>query len=309
MHQGRYIFGAVLALVAPGAMAATTPVLSTDFTLADPARVPSNWTLNGSAKFDVTFNGATPVVQPIVSLTQNRNGQLGAIWTNDTYTLPSFTMYADVNVDFHPVGAGVSAECPADGFALAFANSTTPNTNGSSGGGIGLYGNDAEIPQFVAAEVNTWYGNSIDDTSTCTTGKNVTFEFSNIDSSTGTGRSMGGTPEAGGAFVGQVTAPDSLQNGGFINGGWFRLQWDVDTASRKMDLYITGLDDTNKKIQNLKVAEVTFAASAPPLNFKGRFGLTSGTGGGTEGLRVRQVVVFSPAVPGGTALPSATAGP
>lgn len=289
-------------LAAASARAATTPTVSTDFTLQDMKRLPTNWTLNGDAQFEVTFNGTTPVFND-VSLSRDNGGTGSSMWTNDTFTLPSFSMYADINVDFHPNEAGVDPTCPADGFTLAFANTSKPEALGGTGGNIGLYGSDADIPQFIGFEVNTWYGNDLDDTSTCTTGKNVTFEFADIDSSTGTGRTMGGTATAGGAFVGQVTAPDALQKG-LINGGWYRYQYDVDTTTGKMDVYLTGLDDSNKAIQNMKLNEVTFAASAPKLAFKGRFGLTAGSGGGAEGVRVRQVVVLSPAVPGGTALPA-----
>jgi len=302
MHRGRFFVAAALALVAAGAQAATTPAVSTDFTLTDAKRLPANWTLNGSAGFALKFDTGAAVAQG-VSLTNNAQSLGGAIFTNDTYTLPSFTMYADVNVDFHPAGPGVDANCPADGFAMTFANTTTPATHGGYGGGMGLYSNPDQIPQLIAAEVNTWYGNDIDDTSTCTTGKNVTFEFSNLDANTGVDRNMGGTADAGGAYVGQVTAPDALQKG-LINGGWYRYQWDVDTATGKMDLYITGLDDSNKAIQNMKLNEVTFTSGAPKLAFTGRFGLAAGTGGGTEGVTVRQVQVFSPALPAGSQPPA-----
>jgi len=308
MHRGRFIFAAALALVASGAMAATTPLVSTDFTLQDQKRLPTNWTLNGFAGFELNPLGGTPLID--LELTKNTASNGSVVWSNDEFTVPSFTMYADINIDFHPRGAGVSADCPADGFAMAFASTTSASAIGGAGGSIGLYGNDTDIPQFIAAEVNTWYGNDIDDTATCTTGKNVTFEFTNNDTNVGTGRSMGGTPDAGGAYVNQVTAPDALQKSGLVNGGWYRYQWDVDTTTGKMDLYVTGLEDSNKAIQNMKLNEVTFGASAPKMNFKGRFGLASGTGGGTEGMHVSQVVVFSPALPGGTALPAATtAGP
>ena len=298
MQRSRFIIAAALMMCAAGARAATTTVVNTDFTLQDPKRLPINWTLNGTAQYELSFQGTT-VTALDVALTEDTTGEGAAIWTNDTFTLPSFTMWADVNVDFHPRGAGVDPTCPADGFALAFANTPKPDTIGTPGGNLGIFGNDAEIPQFIGFEVNTWYGQDLDDTSTCTTGKNVTFAFEDIDSSTGTGRSGNGDVNAGGAKVGQVTAPDVLQKG-LINGGWYRYQWDVDTATGKMDAYLTGLDATNKAIQNMKLAEVTFASSAPKLAFKGRFGMGAGTGGGTEGVRVRQVVVVSPAVPAGS---------
>jgi hypothetical protein len=297
MQRGRFIFAAALALVAASAQAAPMTLVSTDFTLQDTKRLPTNWTLNGSAQYELTFQGNMVAAQD-VALTNDTTGEGAAMWTNDTYSVPSFTMWADINLDFKPRGAGVDATCPADGFAMAFANTPTPATVGTPGGNIGIFGNDAEIPQFIGFEVNTWYGNDLDDTSTCTTGKNITFAFEDIDASTGTGRGNGDV-NAGGARVGQVTAPDPLQKG-LINGGWYRYQWDVDTTTGKMDAYLTGLEAGNKSVQNMKLADVTFASSAPKLAFKGRFGLGAGTGGGTEGVRVRQVVVVSPAVPAGS---------
>jgi hypothetical protein len=304
MLRGRYIFIAALALVATGAMAATTtPIVSSDFTLTDPARLPSNWTVNGDAGIDLTIMGTTLAAPGGVALAKNNSSVASSMFTNDTYTPTSFSMFADVNIDFHPNGPGVDATCPADGFAMVFANAAKPTALGGGGGAIGLYGNPTDLPQFIASEVNTWYGNDLDDTSTCTTGKNVTIEFTDEDASSGTDRNMGGDVSAGGAYIGQVTAPDALQNKGLVNGGWYRFQWDVDSASGNMDLYVSGLDASNKAIQNMKLNAVTFKSSAPKLTFKGRFGVTSGTGGGTEGVHVRQVVVFSPALPGGSALP------
>ena len=297
MQRGRFIFAAALALVAASAHAATTTLVNTDFTLQDTKRLPVNWTLNGTAQYELSFQG-NMVAALDVALTKNTSGNSAAVWTNDAYTVPSFTMWADVNVDFHPSGPGVDATCPADGFALAFANTTSPNAIGGAGGAIGLFSNPTDIPAFIGFEVNTWYGQDIDDTSTCTTNKNVTFAFENANSDSGTDRGTAGDEKMGGDKVAQVTAPDALQKG-LINGGWYRYQWDVDTTTGKMDAYLTGLDASNKAIQNMKLDEVTFASTAPKFNFKGRFGLTAGTGGGTEGVRVRQVVVVSPAVPAG----------
>jgi hypothetical protein len=309
MLRGRFILAAALALVGTGALADTPPIVSTDFTLADANRLPTKWAMNGTAGLELNPLSQTPLVD--MKITNNLTGQGGVAWTTDTFTVPSFTMWADVNIDFHPQGPGVDATCPADGFALAFANTTSPYVLGGTGGSMGLYGNDTDIPQLISAEVNTWYGNDIDDTATCTTGKNVTFEFTDLDPNTTTGRNMGGDVNSGGAYVGQVTAPDAFQKG-LINGGWYRYQWDVDSTTGHMDLYISGLDDSNKSIQNMKVNEVTFAKSAPTLTFAGRFGIAAGTGGGTEGVHVRQVIAVSPAVAGGTAPPAPaapTAGP
>src|SRR5437016_6213514 len=250
MHRGRFIFAAALALVAASAQAAVTPTVSTDFTLQDMKRVPTNWALNGYAGLELNPLGNMPLVD--LALTKNTTGNVAAAWTNDEYTLPSFTMWADVNIDFHPVGPGVDATCPADGFAMAFAMTTSSHVLGGGGGSIGLFSNPTDIPQFIGFEVNTWYGQDIDDTSTCTTGKNVTFAFENANSDSGTDRGTAGDEKMGGDKIAQVTAPDALQKG-LINGGWYRYQWDVDTTTGKMDAYLTGLDDTNKAIQNMKL--------------------------------------------------------
>jgi hypothetical protein len=192
----------------------------------------------------------------------------------------------------------VDATCPADGFTLAFGAPTDQFQVGGGGGSLGLYGNGDAIPQFIALEVNTWYGQSIDDTSTCTTGKNVTFAFADADPTAGVDRGTG-DKDNGGGKIAQVNAPDSLQKSGLINGGWYRYQWNVDSATGTMQAFLTGLEDKNKAIKLMKVAEVTMGSKAPKLTFKGRFGLTAGTGGGTDGVHVAQVVVVSPVVPPG----------
>src|SRR6266702_4747084 len=49
MHRGRFVFAVALALVAASAQAAAPPIVSTDFTLQDMKRLPTNWTFNGFA--------------------------------------------------------------------------------------------------------------------------------------------------------------------------------------------------------------------------------------------------------------------
>jgi hypothetical protein len=114
--------------------------------------------------------------------------------------------------------------------------------------------------------------------------------------------------DSGGGKVGQVTAPAALQTGGatpLINGGWFRYQWNVDVAAKTMSAYLTGLEASNSAVQNVKLAEIKWGANAPKFDFTGRFGITAGTGGGTDGVNVGQVVVIAPAVAPG---PIPTAG-
>src|SRR5207245_4888991 len=55
----------------------------------------------------------------------------------------------------------------------------------------------------------------------------------------------------------------------------------------------------------MKLTEVTLGASAPKLNFMGRWGITAATGGAHSGVNVAHVRIVSPAVPAG----SPTAGP
>jgi hypothetical protein len=207
-----------------------------------------------------------------------------------------------VNVDFHPA-ANEDQKSPADGFALAFSDAAKATALGGGGGDIGLY-ESKDITNLIAFETNTWYGNAPGKLKDASSGNNVTFEFSDITGAKGK-RNMGGTVATGGAYIGQTVVPPNL-NGKILNGGWYRYQWDVDTTTGHMDAFITGLDDSNKTVQNEKLAEVTLTSTAPKAPAMGRFGITAGTGGGTQGVHVRQIVVVSPSV--GTAQPPPTAG-
>jgi len=300
MHRGRFIFVAALMLAAATARAAAPPLISTQFSMANAANIPTAWQLNGTASLELLLGSATPDID--LALTHNVAGEGGNAWSQMQFPLPpSFTMWADVNVDFHPA-ANESQTCPADGFAMAFADGKAKSIGGT-GGSMGLYG-AADINSLIAFETNTWYGNAPGSLKDCSTGNNVTFEFSAI---TGTkeARNMGGTAAKGGAYIGQTVVPPNL-NGKIINGGWYRYQWDVDTTTGHMDAFITGLDDSNKTVQNEKLADVTLAATAPKAPAMGRFGIAAGTGGGAQGVHVRQIVVVSPSVV--TAQPPPTAG-
>jgi len=245
-------------------------VSSTDFTLQDATRPPTKWEFNNNVGLSFNRLGTSPVVD--LGLADNKGGQYGIAWTNDTFKLDSFSMYADIIVDFHPRGPGVDANCPADGFALAFGAPTDQFQVGGGGGSLGLYSNGDGIPQFIAFEVNTWYGQSIDDTSGCATHKNVTFAFADANADSGVDRGSG-DKDTGGGKIGQTTAPDALQTAGatpIVNGGWFRYQWNVDVAAKTMSAYITGLDDSNKAVQNVKLADITWGAAAPKFDFTGR---------------------------------------
>jgi hypothetical protein len=300
MHRGRFIFAAVLALVAASAQAATTPVVSSDFTLQDQNRLPFDWQFNGAAGFELRPKGSVP--QFDMALTHNANSEAATVWTTGEFTLPSFTMWADVNIDFTRNNGKIEGDstdtCPADGFAMAFG-AVQPNALGGGGGAIGLFGNGDALPRFIGFEVNTWRGQALEDTDVCSSNKYTTFAFENVNADTDYARNTGetGDKDKGGAKVGQVNAPPTLK---IVNGGWYRYQWNVDTAAGTMSAFVTGLDASNKAVQNLKVAEVTFGASAPKLAFKGRFGLAAGTGGAVMGTHVAQVVVVSPAVAAGS---------
>jgi len=157
MQRGRFIFAAALALTTVSAQAAI--VSSTDFTLQDATRAPTKWEFNNNVGLSFNRLGTSPVVD--LGLADNKGSQYGIAWTNDTFKLDSFSMYADIIVDFHPRGPGVSADCPADGFALAFGAPTDQFQVGGGGGSLGLYSNGDGIPQFIALEVNTWYGQAL----------------------------------------------------------------------------------------------------------------------------------------------------
>src|SRR2546423_751123 len=102
MLRGRFIFAAALALVASGAMAATTPttLINTDFTLQNPAQSPFAWTTAGSAGLGLNTTGSGPAVT--LDLTHNLGSEGGIAWTLLSAAVPSFTMWADINLDFHP---------------------------------------------------------------------------------------------------------------------------------------------------------------------------------------------------------------
>lgn len=299
MHRGRLIFTAALMVVAANAWAATTPLVSTQFTLANAASLGKAFQFNGNAGLELRPGDTTGEID--AALSHNLPGEASSIWTQTQFPLPaSFTMWADVNVDFHPTPTE-SQSCPADGFSLAFADSKA-TALGGGGGSIGLYGSK-DINSLVALDVNTWYGNAPGKLKDCSSGNNVSFSFADINGKSA-GRNQGGTEAKGGAFIDATVVPPNLV-GKILNGGWYRYQWDVDTTTGHMDAFITGLDDSNKTVQNEKLAEGTLASTAPALPAMGRFGMGAGTGGGTQGVHVAQIVVVSPAVPAG---PPPTAG-
>ena len=66
-----------------------------------------------------------------------------------------------------------------------------------------------------------------------------------------------------------------------------------------MAAYITGLQDSNKAVQNMPLTNVTLGANAPKINFAGRWGITAATGGAHAGVNVARVRIVTPmAAPG-----------
>jgi len=290
MHKGRFIFAAALMLAAASVRAAQTPLViaDTDFTLQDPTKTPFDWQTNGNAGLQLDPAGTNPIT---LALAHNVGNEASSAWTLIAGTAPSFTMTADVNVNFT---LAQPANCPADGFTMAFAN-TPANGLGGGGGGLGLYGSK-NIPSIIAFEVNLWHSNAITDLSGCSKNEYTTFEFTNDTNKAGPGRdsTKKGTADKGGEFVNQVTAPAGLT---IVNGGWYRYQWDVDTVNGTMAAYITGLDASNNSVKNMPLTNVTFGANAPKLNFSGRWGLTAGTGGAVSGVQVAHVKIVTPMQP------------
>jgi hypothetical protein len=284
MSKARLLVGAALLLSSIAACQAAT-LISTDFTTG----TAPGWVLNGRARFrDVsTVDASRPMA---LSLTQNGGNQTGVIWTEMKYRVPSFSFIADVLIR-HP-----GTSCPADGFAMVFGNVDDPKTVAGGGGAMGLFGGD--ISQFTAFEINTWRGQGLgddDERADCKVGKHVTFAFDVINSGTDSSRTEGqdpSDPNAGGAKIGQVVPPDGMT---IVNGGWFRYQWNVATDGT-MSVYVSGLGDSNKQFQKVKVLEQKIGASLGAIDFEGRFGMSAATGGAYIHTDIATVRVDSPMI-------------
>jgi hypothetical protein len=292
MYRGRFIFTAALALATVSAQAATQ--INSDFTLQDASRPANVWKTNRDAGLQLNADiGGTAPAPIVLKLTDNQQDQRGTAWSVQQFEVPSFTMWADVNVNWKPApGAPVDTNCPADGFTMAFAD-VDASAVANGGGALALYGREETVPRAIAMEVNTWKDNAVEDAGDCSTGKSTTFGFADISKDTTLDRGPGDL-DTGGGRLGQVTAPAKI-----VDGGWYRYQWNVDSAAGTMDLFITGLDESNKSVANQKVASIKLNAGAPKLNFKGRFGMTGATGGATQGTYVRSIRVDSPMVAAG----------
>lgn len=280
----RFFAIAAFALAMGAAPAAT--LLDTDFTKGS-----TGWVLSGTAQL---LDPKTAGVAQVLSLTQHEGSQTGIAWTELKQKVPSFSFIADMRVRFDAAkaaDAGVDTSCPADGIAMAFAPVET-DAAGGGGGALGLIG----LEQFTAFEVNTWRGQGLGDETeraACTSGKNETFAFDVIKADTEDptrADGVNGTPEKGGAKIGQVLPPSGMK---IINGGLFRYQWNV-AEDGTMSVYVTGLEDANKAIQKVKVLEVKFPSN--PIDFEGRWGLTAATGGAAQYSEVTHARIDSPMI-------------
>jgi hypothetical protein len=278
MGKATTLFGLGLALAVIGACQAAT-LVDTNFT-----QNADGWQLNGNAKL-LEPEGSTR--GQALSLTQDDGSQVGVAWTTMKTKVPSFSFIAEVEIR-HPD----ETTCPAEGFAMAFAP-VEADVVGGLGASLGLFGGIIET--FTAFEVNTWTGQGLGteaDRQVCNVGKNETFGFDvinpNVEDSFRVGGNRG-TPEVGGAKIGQVNPPAGMK---IVNGGVYRYQWNV-AADGTHTVYVTGLDDKNKQFQKVKVLEVKFPDNKA-IEFEGRFGLSASTGGAFQHTEIYRARVDSP---------------
>jgi len=274
-----------LALAVTSVCRAAT-LVNTDFTKGDT----TGWILNGDQVkvVDVAGDATRPKA---LQLTSDEGSQTGVAWTQLAQQVPSFSFIADVQIR-HDASLG----CPADGFAMAFANITDTSTVGGGGGSLGLFGG---IDQFSAFEVNEWRGQGLGsetERADCTSGKNETFAFDVINptvpDSTRTEGAAAADPTKGGAKIGQVVPPTGMK---IINGGFFRYQWNV-AEDGTMTTYVTGLSDSNKQFQKVKVLEVKIDPALKPIGFQGHWGLTAATGGAFQTTEIAAARIDSPVI-------------
>jgi hypothetical protein len=283
MGKARMLFASALALAVMVPCQAAT-LISTDFTKG----ATTGWVLNGDQVKIVDVAGDS--VRPkALQLDDDQGSETGVAYTSATFTVPSISFIADVQIR-HDNSLG----CPADGFGMSFVNVSDTSTVGGGGGAMGLFGLD----QFTAFEVNTWRDQGAgteDDRADCVTGKNETFAIDLVNPSVdNNSRTPGETGDAktGGAKIGQIVPPTGMK---IVNGGFYRYQWNV-AEDGTMDVYVTGLSDSNKQFQKVKVLEVKIDPALKPLGFTGRFGLHSATGGAYMITEVAAARVDSPMI-------------
>jgi len=283
MGKARMLFASALALAVMVPCQAAT-LLQTDFTKGDT----KGWILNGdSAKIvDVAGDSARPKA---LQLTSDEGSQTGVAYTELKQQVPSFSFIADVQIR-HDNSLG----CPADGFAMSFVNVDDTSTVGGGGGSMGLFGLD----QFTAFEINTWRdqgAGSETDRGDCVTGKNETFAIDVVNPTVdNNARTPGETGDlkTGGAKIGQVVPPAGMK---IVNGGFYRFQWNA-SEDGTMTVYATGLSDSNKQFQKVKILEVKLDPALKPLGFAGHWGLHAATGGAYQTTEIAAARIDSPMI-------------
>jgi len=278
-------------ILAVSGMARAAVIDEADWTLRDRSKLPVNWVLNGNARLCLTLSPFAAAVEPEISLrlADNSYYEAGAVWHQLKGRLSSFTFIANVRVVFDSTSRRADA-CPADGFTLAFANATE-SAVGAYGEDLGIFNAGGTIPQFTAFEVNTWRGHGLGDRSICN-GNNETFAFDIVGPGTSNLRRGASSPaEVGGDKVGQVNPPPGMK---IVNGGWYRYQFNADGATNTLTAYVTGLEESNRQFQRVKVLEAQIGI--PILNFEGRFGLTGGTGAAVMRIDVAYTRIEAPMV-------------
>jgi hypothetical protein len=291
VEKAATLLAILMALVPMGAGRAAT-LVTTDF-----SQDSKGWALNGNARLAklteakvASLGGAK--LEQVLELTDSTEEQTSIAWTELKQKAPSFSFIADVRVRYD--GGGLN-DCPGDGFTLAFAPANKDSFAAEAlGGGLGLFGSGIET--FTAFEVNTWNGQGLgseEEMMNCMADKHVTFGIDVVHPGTDSERTpgMNGTPEKGGAKIGQVLPPEGMK---VVNGGWYRYQWNV-AENGTMTVYATGLDEANKKIQKVKILEVKFP-DGKATDFEGRWGLTAATGGAFQTVEVARARVESPMV-------------
>jgi hypothetical protein len=288
MGKVRTLFVMTLALAAAGVSRAAT-LVDVDFTKGDT----KGFVLNGDqvAIVDAAGDATRPKA---LALTTNDLSQLGYIWSDLKQQVPSFSYIAEVRVQFNPDGFEA---CPADGFTMAYADAATDEA-GPAGGQLGLL--SSGIPQLAAVEVNTWRNQGLGtdaDQDNCTTDKNVTFAFDVLKTDTPDEsrvrterQTQIGDVTNGGVKLAQTLPPAGAK---IVNGGWYRYQFNANSDGT-LDFYLTGLEESNKAIQKVKVTTIKMGFN--PINFAGRWGFTASTGGAVETVELARIRVESPMV-------------
>jgi hypothetical protein len=80
-----------------------------------------------------------------------------------------------------------------------------------------------------------------------------------------------------------------------VNGGFYRYQWNV-AEDGTMQAFVTGLSDSNKQFQKVKVLEAKIAPALKAIGFEGHFGLSAATGGAFQTTEIATVRVDSPMI-------------